>query len=148
MAISIGSVAPAVEGVDVTGPRALVFYKVTCSVTQMAGPPLARLGDAYPGAVVGVGQDPPQDLIAFATTYGWRFAQVSDLAPYTASDAYGIASAPTVVVVDEEGLVADVVESWDRDGANRASSTLAGLLNAEPAILSEPDDGLPAFKPG
>jgi hypothetical protein len=148
MAISIGSVAPAVEGVDVTGPRALVFYKVTCSVTQMAGPPLARLGDAYPGAVVGVGQDPPQDLIAFATTYGWRFAQVSDLAPYTASDAYGIVSAPTVVVVDGQGRVADVVESWDRAAANRASSTLAGLLNAEPAILSEPDDGLPAFKPG
>ena len=148
MAISIGSVAPAVEGVDVTGPRALVFYKVTCSVTQMAGPPLARLGDAYPGAVVGVGQDTPQDLAAFATTYGWRFPQVPDLAPYTASDAYGIVSAPTVVVVDGQGRVADVVESWDRDGVNRASSTLAGLLHTETAILSEPDDGLPAFKPG
>jgi len=148
MAISIGSVAPAVEGVDVTGPHALVFYKVTCSVTQMAGPPLARLGDAYPGAVVGVGQDPPQDLAVFATTYGWRFPQVPDLEPYAASDAYGIVSAPTVVVVDGEGRVADVVESWDREGVNGASSTLAGLLHAETAILSEADDGLPAFKPG
>ena len=148
MAIAIGSRAPAVDGVGVVGPHALVFYKVTCSVTQMAGPPIARLGDAYPGTVVGVGQDPPDDLAAFAATYAWRFPQVPDLAPYTASNAYGIVSAPTVVVVDGEGLVADVVESWDRDGVNRTSSTLAGLLQAEPAILSEPGDGLPAFKPG
>jgi len=148
MAIAIGSRAPAVDGVGVVGPHALVFYKVTCSVTQMAGPPISRLGDAYPGAVVGVGQDPPAQLASFASTCAWGFPQVPDLPPYTASDAYGIASAPTVVVVDGEGLVADVVESWDRDGVNRASSILAGLLQAEPVILSEPDDGLPAFKPG
>ena len=64
---------------------------------------------------------------AFADTYAWRFPQVPDLAPYLASDAYGIVSAPTVVVVDGDGRVADVVESWDRDGINRASSNLAAL---------------------
>ncbi len=148
MAIAVGTVAPPVDGVQIRGPRALVFYKVTCSVTQMAGSPLSRLGDAYPGAVAGVGQDLPDDLDAFAATYGWRFPQVPDLAPYTASDAYGIVSAPTVVVIDGEDRVADVVESWDRDGMNRASSTLADLLDVESATLSEPDDGLPAFKPG
>ena len=132
----------------IRGPRALVFYKVTCSVTQMAGPPIARLGDAYQGAVAGVGQDPPDALATFADTYSWRFPQIPDLAPYTASDAYGIVSAPTVVVVDGDGRVADVVESWDRDGVNRASSTLAGLLHAESVTVSEPGDGLPEFKPG
>ena len=119
MAISVGTAAPPVDGVEIRGPHALVFYKVTCSVTQMAGPPLSRLGDAYPGAVAGVGQDPPEALASFASTYGWRFPQVPDLAPYTASDAYGIVSAPTVVVVDGDGRVADVVESWDRDEATR-----------------------------
>ena len=94
------------------------------------------------------GTDPPDALTAFADTYGWRFPQVPDLAPYAASDAYGIVSAPTVVVVDGDGRVADVVESWDRDGVNRASSTLAPLLHTEPVIVSEPADGLPAFKPG
>ena len=148
MAIQVGTEAPPVDGVEIRGPHALVFYKATCSVTQMAGTPLSRLGDAYPGAVAGVGQDPPEDLSVFADTYGWRFPQVPDLAPYPASDAYGIVSAPTLVVVDGEGRVADVVESWDREGVNRASAALAGLLHAEPAILSEPDDGLPAFKPG
>jgi hypothetical protein len=148
MAIAVGSPAPAVEGVEVAGPHALVFYKATCSVTMMAGPPLARLGEAYPGAVVAVGQDPQPDLDRFAADHGWTFPQVPDLAPYVASDAYGIASAPTVVVVDAEGTVADVVESWDREGVNRASATLARALGAEPVTLSTPDDGLPRFKPG
>ena len=148
MAIQVGSIAPAVDGVEISGPRALVFYKVTCSVTQMAGPPISRLGDAYPGAVTGVGQDPSDALTSFAATYGWRFPQVPDLTPYSASDAYGIVSAPTVVVIDGDGRVTDVVESWDRDGVNRASSTLATLLDAEPVIVSEPGDGLPDFKPG
>jgi hypothetical protein len=146
--IQPGASAPPVEGVSVRGPRALVFYKASCSVTAMAGDALARLGDAYPGAVVAVGQDPPGILAAFAGEHGWAFPQVPDLAPYTASDAYGISSAPTVVVVDGRDLVADAVESWDRDGMNRVSATLAGLLGADPVTLSTPDDGLPAFKPG
>ena len=148
MAIQVGSVAPPVGGVEIRGPHALVFYKVTCSTTQLAGPPISLLGDAYPGAVAGVGQDPSEALTAFADMCGWRFPQVPDRAPYTASNGYGIVSAPTVVVVDGDGRVADVVESWDREGVNRASSTLAGLLRAEPVIVSEPSDGLPAFKPG
>ena len=76
MAIPIGSAAPPVDGVEMHGPHALVFFKVTCSTTKLAGPPLSRLGDAYPGAVAGVGQDPAEDLAAFAATYGWRFPQV------------------------------------------------------------------------
>jgi len=146
VAIAIGAAAPDVGGLS--GPHALVFYKVTCSVTALAGPALAKLGAAYDGAVLGVGQDPQPELNAFAAEHGWTFAQIPDLAPYEASDAYGIASAPTVVVIDGTGRVADVVESWDREGMNRASATLAGLLGAQPEILSIEADGLPAFKPG
>ena len=148
MVIERGSPAPAVAGVEQQGPRAFVFYKSTCSVTEMVGGPLALLGDAYPDSVIGVGQDPQDTLDAFARSVGWTFPQVPDLAPYVASDAYGIQSAPTVVVVDADDTVADGVESWDRDGMNRVSATLAGLLGVEPVVLSKPDDGLPDFKPG
>jgi hypothetical protein len=140
--------APPVAGLEHRGPHALVFYKSTCSVTEMAGPALAALGAAYPGSVSGVGQDPQDVLDAFAARLGWTFPQVPDLAPYVASDAYGISSAPTVIVIGSDGLVADAVESWDRVGMNRVSATLAGLLGAEPVPLSEPGDGLPDFKPG
>jgi hypothetical protein len=148
MAIAVGAHAPTVPGVEEGRPRALIFYKVTCEVTQEVAPLLARFGTAYPGAVVGVGQDPRAALDAFAQTYGWDFPQEPDLAPYEASDAYGIASAPTVIVVDGEDRVADVVESWDRPGMNRASATLAGLVGAVPVEISTPDDGFADFKPG
>jgi hypothetical protein len=148
MATGVGTRATPVAGAIVDGPHAFVFYKVTCSVTQMAGPPLARLGEAYPGHVLGVGQDPPEALARFAEDHGWVFPQVSDPAPYPASDAYGIVSAPTVIVVDQDGVVRAVAESWDREAMNSASATLGRLLGATPRLLSEPGDGLPSFKPG
>jgi AhpC/TSA family protein len=148
MAIALGADAPRFPAIDRDGPHALVFYKSTCSVTQMAGPPIATLGDAFPGAVLGVGQDPQETLDSFAEERSWSFPQVPDLAPYEVSDAYGIMSAPTLVVIDADGRVADVVESWDRDGMNGAAAVLAGLLDTDAPTLSTPDDGLPSFKPG
>ena len=100
MAIAIGERAPHVEGVEVSGPHALVFYKATCSVTMMAGPPLARLGEAYPGSVIAVGQDPQPDLDAFASEHAWAFPQVPDLPPYTASNAYDYGPTLDQVVAD------------------------------------------------
>ena len=138
MAITVGSIAPPVDGVEITGLAGRArFYKVTCSTTQLAGPPMSpALGDAYPGAVAGVGQDPIEDLAAFSATYGWRFRRSRNLRRYPVSDGYGIVSAPTVVVVDEEGRVADVVESWDRDGAT-------GLLGLTPDAPKSTVETLP-----
>lgn len=148
MAIAIGARAPGVEGVEARGPKALVFFKVTCGATKLATPAVERLARAYPGRVVGVGQDPEPDLDAFAREFGLSLLLVADLEPYPASDAYGIVSAPTVIAIDADGLVADVAESWDRAAWNRLSATLAGLVGVEPEVVSEPGDGLPEFKPG
>ena len=148
MAIAVGSVAPPVAGVAADGSRALVFYKVSCPTCQMAAPMMDRFDRAYPGRIAGVGQDPPEALAAYATTYGQTFPSVSDLPPYDASNAYGIENVPTLFVIGDNGRVADVVESWDRDGVNRASATLATLLGVDPATISEPGDGLPPFRPG
>jgi AhpC/TSA family len=148
MAIAPGSAAPRFPQIELSGPHALVFYKSTCSTTRMAGPPLATLGRSFPDAVLGVGQDPPETLDAFARAMDWTFRQVPDLPPFEVSDAYGIASAPTVVVIDGAGRVAAVVESWDRDGMNEAAAVLAGLAGVDAPLLSTPGDGLPQFKPG
>jgi len=126
MAIAIGTPAPDVEGVEIDGPRALVFFKVTCGTTKLATPAVERLARAYPGCVVGAGQDPWLELDGFAREFGLTLPLVADLAPYAASDAYGIASAPTVVAVDAAGLVADVAGSWDRDGWNRSGRRSRG----------------------
>lgn len=148
MTIPVGSAAPPVAGVAADPPHALVFYKVTCPTCQMAAPVLDRFERAYPGRVIGVGQDPVDTLERFSERYGMAFPSLPDEAPYEASNAYGIEHVPTVVVVDGRGRVADVVESWDRDGYNRASLTLAELLGEDPVVISEASDGLPEFRPG
>ncbi|MBI3649222.1 MAG: thioredoxin family protein [Actinobacteria bacterium] len=147
MAIAVGSPAPPVRGVP-AGPHALVFYKVTCPTCQMAAPALDRFERAYPGRIAAVGQDPAGELAEFAAAYAMSISAIPDQPPYPISDAYGIATVPTVVVVGVDGTVADVVEAWDRQGVNRASAVLAGLLGTDPAAISEPGDGLPEFRPG
>jgi hypothetical protein len=149
MAIAVGTPAPEVNGDPVAdGPKALIFFKVTCGTTQLATPAMERLARAYPGRVVGVGQDPPAELDDFARTFGLTLPLVPDLDPYPASDGYGIVSAPTAVLVDADDRIADVAESWDRAAWNRVSAALGELLGVEAAAVSEPGDGLPEFKPG
>jgi hypothetical protein len=148
VAIAVGERAPRIEGSTPEGAHVLVFFKVTCSTTQLATPAIERLAGAYPGRVVGVGQDPEPALAGFARDYGLTLPLVPDLDPYEASDAYGIVSAPTAVAVAADATVLDVAESWDRDAWNRLSNAFAAEIGATPAAVSEDGDGLPDFKPG
>ena len=148
MPLAIGSRAPDVVNAPADGPHALVFYKVTCPTCQLAAPKLEGFQRAYPGHVHAFGQDPDADLAAFGDRYGFSIPVTSDRPPYDVSNAFGIETVPTTIVIDADGTVVDVVEAWDRDGINRASRALAELLDVAPASMSEPSDGLPAFKPG
>jgi peroxiredoxin len=148
MAIATGMKAPAVDGATRDGPHVLVFFKVTCGTTQLASPAIERLGQAFPGRVVGVGQDPQPALDAFSKEYGLTVPLVPDLDPYEASDAYDIVSAPTAVAVADDGTVLEVAESWDREAWNRLAAEMAGTLGVPVTTVSDPDDGLPDFKPG
>jgi hypothetical protein len=60
VAIAIGTRAPEVEGVEIDGPRALVFFKVTCGTTKLATPAVERLARAYPGRGVRAGRRTPE----------------------------------------------------------------------------------------
>jgi peroxiredoxin len=143
------SVAPAIPGIDFSsGPTVVFFYKVTCPVCQMAAPPARRFEQAYPGRTRGIGQDPQEKLAEFDRTYGLGFPSIEDLPPYDISNAYGIRTVPTTFLVDQEGSILDVVESWDREGLNRLSKELASLLGVDPMTISELGDGLPPFRPG
>jgi peroxiredoxin len=144
-----GTKAPSVPGVVVAGePTTLFFYKVTCPVCQMAAPPVEGFQRAYPGRIVGIGEDPEEKLEAFAGEFGLSFLSVSDAPPYEASEAYGVRVVPTAFLVGDDGIILDTVESWDREGLNRLSERLAELTGAPYAPISEEGDGLPAFRPG
>jgi thiol-disulfide isomerase/thioredoxin len=146
--IPAGADAPPIDGVDLgSRPRVLWFYKVTCPVCQMVAPVADRLASAYPGHVMGLGQDPDDRLSTFGATFGATFEAISDAPRYSVSERYGIEVVPTLVVVDG-GRVLDVVESWDREGYNRASARLAERTGRDPIQASSTEDGLPSFRPG
>jgi thiol-disulfide isomerase/thioredoxin len=143
-----GADAPAIPGADrAEGPRAVMFYKVTCPTCQMAAPIAERFHQDFPERFLGVGQDPREKLDQFAEELGTSFPSVSDETPYEASNAYAIRTVPTVVLLDD-GKVMDVVESWDRDGWNRLAAKMGGLTGTDPEALSWEGDGLPPFRPG
>jgi peroxiredoxin len=123
------------------GPVVLAFFKTTCPVCQMVAPKLTALAEA--GApVIGVGQDPPAKLQAYANEHGQRIPTVSESPPYELSSAFGISVVPTLFAVSADGVVEQTVVSWDRDRWNRFAESL-GI----PAISDE-SDGLPVFRPG
>lgn len=123
------------------GPTVVAFFKTTCPVCQMVGPKLTALVEAG-AAVIGVGQDPPARLQAYASNYGQHIPTVSESPPYELSTAFGIAVVPTLFRVGVAGVIEDAVVSWDRDRWNRLAESL-GI----PAISDE-SDGLPLFRPG
>ena len=145
--IQPGTEAPPIPGAKLDGPMALLFYKVTCPTCQMAVPPAERLHRAFADRFVAVAQDPEGRVREFAEEYGASFSSVSDLGSYDLSNAYGIRSVPTLFVLNE-GRVDDVVESWDREGWNRAAERLGDLVGVSAAPVSQEGDGLPPFRPG
>ncbi|MDP9340717.1 MAG: hypothetical protein M3Q23_01140 [Actinomycetota bacterium] len=146
--IAPGATAPPVPGLEVRdGASLLYFYKVTCPVCQMTAPIAERIHQALPGGISGIGQDPPERLGEFGGEYGVSFESLPDLPPYPVSEAYGIRVVPTLVLVDS-GSVAEVAESWDRDAWNRVVRGLSERLGEPFRPVSEPEDGLPSFRPG
>jgi thiol-disulfide isomerase/thioredoxin len=146
--LQVGDPTPAVPTLPPgQGPRGLFFYKVTCPTCQMAAPTMARFEQAFPGRVVGIGQDPEPALARFTEEFRMGIASIEDAPPYAVSDAYAIESVPTLYLVDG-ATVLDAVGAWDRDGFNRVAAALAERLGAEPVLVSTPDDGLPQFQPG
>lgn len=149
MALQPGALAPEISGSDLSsGPTAVFFYKVTCPTCQIAAPVAERLYGSFSDHFVALAQDPPERVAEFEEEYGTTFDSVTDAPPYALSDAYGIEVVPTLFLV-EDGVVTDVVESWDREGWNRVGARLAGATGRAAALaLSEEGDGLPPFRPG
>ncbi|MDQ6909739.1 MAG: peroxiredoxin family protein [Actinomycetota bacterium] len=86
------------------GHAVVAFFKTTCPVCQMVGPKLTALMEA--GApVIGVGQDPPAKLQAYANNHGQRIPTVSESPPYELSTAFGLSVVPTLFRVDTAGVI-------------------------------------------
>jgi thiol-disulfide isomerase/thioredoxin len=130
-----------VEDPWLQGGVVLAFFKVTCPVCQIAAPKVQALADAGV-RVVAVGEDPPGALAAYADRHGQRVPTLTEPAPYPVSGAFGLDTVPSLVRVGGDGTILDTVQSWDREHWNRFAEAAGG------EAISDPGDGLPAFKPG
>ena len=124
------------------GTTVLSFFKSSCPVCKMVAPMLTKLAEGGV-RVVAIGQDPPGTITKFNEAEGHRVRSLTEAAPYSVSESYGLEAVPAVFVIGGDGAIHEAIAGWNRDTWNELAATL-GL--AEP--LSTPDDGLRPFRPG
>jgi peroxiredoxin len=121
----------------------LVFFKVTCPVCQLTMPFLERLHAAGTLAICGISQNDASDTREFNSYFGVTFATLLDTedADFPASNAYGIASVPTMFLVEPDGAISRAIEGWNKMDME-ALGAAAGMT------LFRPEENVPAWKAG
>jgi peroxiredoxin len=126
----------------------LVFFKITCPVCQMTFPFLERLhlGSRQAAgtlAVYGISQNEPDDTRAFNREFGVTFPTLLDSedSGFPVSNDYGIASVPTLFLVEPDGTVSFVNEGWGK-------KEMAWLGSRAGVGIFRQSDNVPEWKPG
>ncbi len=113
---------------------ALDFWATWCAPCRVTVPKLDALQARY-GAqglnVVGISTEDATDLAAFAQRMALRYAVGADSHGLT-TRGYGVASLPTLVIIDKRGIVREVSVGYDPAGDAQLEATIQALL-AEPA---------------
>ncbi len=159
MPLKVGDAAPdftlkdyegrefSLSGLD--GFKLLIFYKVTCPTCQLTLPFVEKMYRSYGGAVhfLGVVQDPEGEARRFAEDYGFTFPQLIDAPDYKTSIDYEVMVVPTVYLVDPEGRISFVEESFVKASLEELNERLAEIAGKEVNPIFE-DVSVPAFKAG
>jgi peroxiredoxin len=130
------------------GPLFVAFFKISCSVCQLAFPYLQRVADAYPGMKIwGVSQNSADETLDFARQYGIRFPVLFDT-DLSVTDAFDLVSVPSQYLVGADGVVQEFCGGWSKefiDGVTRVAADASGV-----PFLSVigPTDSVPDWKPG
>jgi peroxiredoxin len=133
--------------VPAKGPQALFFFKVSCPTCPIAAPAVELLRKAYPGLeVIAVSQDEPASTRAWLDKHGLAAPVALEGESYPASNAFGLVTVPTLVLVDGAGRIASVLEGWSRKGFDELASKAAQLVGVPPVAIA-PVPG-PVFQPG
>jgi thiol-disulfide isomerase/thioredoxin len=112
----------------------LDFWATRCAPCRVAIPKLDALQARY-GAqgltVLGVSTEDAQDVAVFTQRMAMRYGVAVDRHAAT-TRSYGVASLPTLIVIDKRGVVRDVAVGFDPGSDARLDATVRSLL-AEPA---------------
>lgn len=140
------------RGLSGDRPALLFVYKGDCGASELAAAVLPRFSVIRELPVVAISQDAPGEAVAFAAAHGWQGAVrlFVDDEPWPASEALGIASTPTWILLGRGGRVDRVSTGWSRDEANDLAAAAAALVGAAgpPPKVGRPEDAGPAFRPG
>src|SRR3982074_2938299 len=91
-----------------SGPAGVLCSALWIPVCQFTFPFLQRLYERFGGdttVFVGVSQDDAQATKRFSRQYGVTFPMLLDEKGYPASNAYGLATVPTIFLIDTDGTV-------------------------------------------
>ena len=133
------------------GPAVVAFFKVSCPVCQFTFPFLQRLYERFGGDTtlfVGVSQDDAQATKRFSRQYGATFPMLLDEKGYPASNAYGLATVPTIFLIDTDGTVKVSSEGFVKNDLEAIARELADRRKIPLVPLFRPDEKVPAIKPG
>jgi peroxiredoxin len=121
----------------------LVFFKVTCPVCQMTMPFLERMHGSGTLAICAISQNDARDTREFNGSFGVTIPTLLDSEDedFPASNAYGIASVPTMFLVEGDGKISRVTEGWSK-------LDMEALGAAVGMALFRADDDVPAWKAG
>ena len=113
---------PVLDGGDATlasltanGPALIAFFKVSCPTCQLTFPFLERL-TAGSLSVYGISQNDPEDTRDFNRESAITFPVLLDNEDnnFAASDAYGISTVPTILIVEPGGKISYTAEGWSK----------------------------------
>ena len=159
-ALEPGAFAPEIKlkGVDgktysvkealLTGPVLLAFYKEDCRTCQLTMPFLERLWLAYkPGFHLwAVSQDDKAGTRKYASANGLTYTFLLDDRKYTASNAYGLTSVPSIFLVDLNQVVQRTLVGFSKRDLNELAAEVAELAGGIPMAIVRPEDNAPEFQ--
>jgi peroxiredoxin len=134
---------PLFEEILAGGPALLVFFKVSCPVCQLTLPFLERIAKGGSMRVFGVSQDDAKATGRFAKEFGVTFPMLLDQesAGYAASNAFGISTVPSLLLIEPGGKVA-------YSGEGFVKRDLEDLGRRAGVEVFRQDDYVPEWKAG
>lgn len=133
------------------GPVVLAFFKVSCPVCQFTFPFLQRISERYSGdgvSVIGVSQDDARSTKEFNQEFGVKFPTLIDDTGYPASNAYGLTTVPTVLLIEPDGRIKIGGAGFSKNDLASIANELAQHRKLSAVPLFRPDEAVPDFKPG
>ena len=126
-----------------SGPALIAFFKIGCPVCQLTALYLERLSAGGRIQVVGVSQDDRESTQGFNKRFGVTFSTLldQDAEGYPASNAYGISSVPSLVLVQPDGRISKSFSGFSK----RDLEDLGDRAGIAPF---RPDEKVPDWKAG